>query len=92
LFSKTLGGAVGPPMADWTFDVTGSYRMVFLVLAGLTLIGFGLLMVLQPVPGCESSNEDWILLGKSLPILGIQSPNFLLFISHLFKFLNHLSL
>ena len=40
LFSGTLGGAVGPLMAGRTFDLTGSYQVVFLVLSVLTLIGF----------------------------------------------------
>ncbi len=49
LFSGTLGGAVGPLMAGRTFDVTGSYRMVFLVLSVLTLIGFVLIILLRPI-------------------------------------------
>jgi len=36
-------------MAGRAFDVTGSYRMVFLVLSGLTLIGFVLMILLRPI-------------------------------------------
>ncbi len=49
LFSGTLGGAVGPLMAGRTFDLTGSYQMVFLVLSALTLIGFVLMILLRPI-------------------------------------------
>ena len=49
LFSGTLGGAFGPVMAGRAYDVTGNYRMVFLVLSGLTLIGFMLMMLLGPI-------------------------------------------
>ena len=54
LFSGTLGGAVGPLMAGRTFDITGSYRMVFLVLSGLTLIGFVLMIMLRPIGARET--------------------------------------
>jgi MFS family permease len=49
LFSGTLGGAVGPLMAGRTFDLTGSYQAVFLVLSALTLIGFVLMILLRPI-------------------------------------------
>jgi MFS family permease len=49
LFSGTLGGAVGPLMAGRTFDLTGSYHLVFLVLSALTLIGFVLMILLRPI-------------------------------------------
>jgi MFS family permease len=54
LFSGTLGGAVGPLMAGRTFDVTGSYRLVFLVLSVLILIGFVLIILLRPIGARET--------------------------------------
>jgi MFS family permease len=54
LFSGTLGGAVGPVMAGRTFDVTGSYRLVFLVLSVLTLIGFVLMISLPAMRSAKS--------------------------------------
>jgi len=47
LFSGTIGGAVGPLVAGRTFDVTGSYRMVFLALIALAVIGFALVTLLR---------------------------------------------
>ncbi len=49
LFCGTLGGSVGPLVAGRIFDVTGSYQMVFLMLTGLTVIGFVLMMWLRPI-------------------------------------------
>lgn len=49
LFCGTLGGAAGPLMAGRTFDVTGSYETIFLVLSALTMIGFVLMVCLRPV-------------------------------------------
>ena len=48
LASGTLGGAVGPLMAGRTFDVTGSYRVAFVMLILLAMIGFFLIALLQP--------------------------------------------
>jgi MFS family permease len=49
LFCGTLGGSVGPLVAGRIFDVTGSYQTVFLMLTGLTVIGFVLMMWLRPI-------------------------------------------
>jgi MFS family permease len=48
LASGTIGGAIGPLMAGRTFDTTGSYRIAFLVLTLLAVIGFVLILLLQP--------------------------------------------
>ena len=48
LASGTIGGAAGPLIAGRIFDVTGSYRIAFLVLILLAVIGFGLITLLQP--------------------------------------------
>ncbi|MGD9305221.1 MAG: MFS transporter, partial [Desulfobacterales bacterium] len=54
LFSGTIGGAIGPLLAGHTFDMTGSYQMVFLLLSGLAGIGFVLMTLLRPMEGTES--------------------------------------
>ena len=48
LASGTIGGAAGPLMAGHTFDVMGSYRVAFLILILLVVLGFILIMLLQP--------------------------------------------
>jgi MFS family permease len=48
LFSGTLGGAAGPLMAGGIFDLTGSYRLVFIILTALALVGAALVATLQP--------------------------------------------
>ena len=51
LFSGTIGGAIGPLLAGRTFDVTGNYQMVFLVLSGLAAVGIVLMTLLRPPEG-----------------------------------------
>jgi len=49
LFSGTIGGSIGPLMAGYVFDVTGSYRIAFLVLLGLAITGLILSNLLKPI-------------------------------------------
>ena len=49
LFCGTVGGAIGPFMAGRIFDVTGSYRIVFLILSVLAVAGFILVTLLKPL-------------------------------------------
>ena len=48
LFSGTLGGAAGPILTGYIYDVTGSYRMAFILLTALVAMGFLLISLLRP--------------------------------------------
>ena len=56
LFFGTIGGAVGPILAGWIFDVTGSYSLAFGTLAGLSILGL-LLVLLLPKPGTQMTGS-----------------------------------
>jgi MFS transporter, OFA family, oxalate/formate antiporter len=49
IFSSTLGGAMGPFMAGYIFDVTHSYAIVFSILAVLCIIALALTASLKPL-------------------------------------------
>ncbi len=49
IFSSTIGGAIGPFMAGYLFDITTSYKIVFLILAVLCTIAIGLTASLKPL-------------------------------------------
>jgi len=51
VFSGTIGGAIGPLVAGHTFDVNGSYHIVFFLLAGVAALGLVLVMLLRPLRG-----------------------------------------
>lgn len=51
LCTGNIGGAVGPLLAGHTFDVTGSYQIVFLVLIGVAGFGFLLITLSRPLRG-----------------------------------------
>ena len=48
-FSGHLGGAIGPLMAGKVFDMTGSYRIVFMILTGAVAFGLSLILMLKPL-------------------------------------------
>ena len=49
IFISNLGSSIGPVLAGYLFDVTGSYQVIFMVLTGLSLAGLGAAYVLKPV-------------------------------------------
>jgi MFS family permease len=51
----TVGGALGPLLAGRTFDVTGSYRIIFVVLTALVVLGFILIVLLRPQHGVDNA-------------------------------------
>ena len=48
-FCGTIGGAVGPFVLGLIFDNTGSYKMAFLILIGIIIVGFLLVSFVRPV-------------------------------------------
>jgi len=42
---------IGPLLAGRIFDLTGSYQILFLVLTGVTVLGFMLIILLRPLQG-----------------------------------------
>jgi MFS family permease len=48
VLSWTFGGAVGPIVAGYLCDVSGSYRPAFLLCAAISVAGFVLLLMLRP--------------------------------------------
>ncbi len=62
IFSGTIGGAVGPVLAGYIFDISNSYQSVFLILSVLGISGLALTLLLRPgrsqgLVGNESSNS-----------------------------------
>lgn len=51
LFFGTIGGAIGPIVAGWSFDVLGSYSFAFAALAVSCMIGLALTFTLPRLEG-----------------------------------------
>ena len=49
-FVSTFGAAAGPVLAGLIFDATGSYQMVFRILAGASVVGLGCAVSLKRIP------------------------------------------
>lgn len=48
-----IGGAIGPLLAGYIYDTTGSYKLAFIILATAFLIGTGLSLVAKAPPARE---------------------------------------
>ncbi len=48
IFSSTIGGAIGPFLAGYIFDVTASYKIIFWILAALCTAAIVLTTALKP--------------------------------------------
>ncbi|UCH51267.1 MAG: MFS transporter [Chloroflexota bacterium] len=53
-FIYTIGGAIGPFLAGYIFDITGLYRLAFIVCAAVSIVNVVLMVVLRPI-----SDEQW---------------------------------
>jgi MFS family permease len=47
---STISSMAGPPFAGWICDVTGSYRLAFLILAAVPAVGILLFLLTPPPP------------------------------------------
>ena len=47
LFSGTIGGSIGPLLTGYIFDLTGSYRLAFMVLTAFAVLGLILITILR---------------------------------------------
>ncbi len=57
-FSFTVGGAIGPFLAGWLFDMSGRYAVSFLVAAAVSIIGLILIVSSRLVSGEGGANES----------------------------------
>ena len=57
LFSGTIGGSIGPLLAGSSFDMTGSYRIVFAALTGIALFGSVMITLLRPLRYSEPPTQ-----------------------------------
>jgi MFS family permease len=46
-FLATIGGAIGPLLAGYAFDTASSYQLIFMVFAGISVIGLILVWTLK---------------------------------------------
>jgi MFS family permease len=50
-FGFTIGGAVGPVVTGFLFDLRKSYDLAFLICGGVGVLGMLLILLVRPVPG-----------------------------------------
>ena len=56
-FAFTIGSAIGPLLAGYVFDITGSYQLAFLVCAGIGIVGLVFTVLLTPIRDKHGQNK-----------------------------------
>ena len=56
--SAAMGGVIGPTLAGWVYDTTGSYRKIWLLFSGFLLIAFFLSLRFRPTRKDVSQYEQ----------------------------------
>lgn len=46
--SASVGGIIGPTLAGWTYDTTGSYYLIWLIFSGLLVLALALVLRTKP--------------------------------------------
>ena len=49
MFLGSLGATLGPWLTGWLYDLMGSYDMAFLIVTGLSVLGFLMALALKPI-------------------------------------------
>ncbi|NLE08015.1 MAG: MFS transporter [Dehalococcoidales bacterium] len=49
IFFGTVGGSIGMTLSGYIYDVTGGYRIAFLIMLGMIIIGLTVLTLIKPV-------------------------------------------
>jgi len=49
IFSGTVGGSIGMTLSGYIFDVTGSYRLAFMILLALVVFGLVMTALIRPI-------------------------------------------
>jgi MFS family permease len=57
LFSGTLGGSLGPLLAGYIFDLTGTYRAAFIMLTAMATVGLFLVSLMQTAGSTRNGRE-----------------------------------
>ena len=57
-FGASTGSIVGPFLGGWLFDITGQYKITFVVTAAVTAIGLILTVLLRPIGSKGGENEQ----------------------------------
>ena len=56
-FSTTMGGAIGPVLAGYIFDVTGSYQLAFRICTAVSVVAIIISIFLKPVSDRGSTTQ-----------------------------------